>query len=35
LENLTDGEDVNCAWKNIKENIRISVKESLGLYELK
>jgi len=35
LEKLSDGEDVNMAWKNIKENIKTSSKESLGLYELK
>jgi hypothetical protein len=35
LENLNDSEDVNRAWENIKENIKISAKESLGLYELK
>ena len=35
LENLNDGEDVNRAWENIKENIKTSAKESLGLHELK
>jgi len=35
LENLTDGEDINRAWENIKENIKTSAKESLGLCELK
>ena len=35
LENLTDGEDVNRTWENIKENILTSAKESLGLHELK
>ena len=35
MENLSDGEDVNRAWKNITENIKTSAKESLGLYELK
>jgi hypothetical protein len=35
LKNLNDSEDINCAWENIKENIRTSAKESLGLYELK
>jgi hypothetical protein len=34
-ENLKDGKDINRAWENIKENIRTSVKESLGLHELK
>jgi len=35
LENLSDGEDINRAWEHIKENIKTSAKESLGLYELK
>jgi len=35
LENLSDDEDVERAWENIKENIRTSAKESLGLHELK
>ena len=35
LESLNDSEDINRAWKNIKENIKTSAKESLGLYELK
>ena len=35
LENLSDSEDINRAWENIKENIKTSAKESLGLYELK
>jgi hypothetical protein len=26
---------MNKAWKNIKETMKISAKESLGLYELK
>jgi len=34
LESLSDSKDINRAWENIKENIRISAKESLGLYEL-
>ena len=34
LESLSDSADINSAWKNIKENIRTSAKESLGLYEL-
>jgi hypothetical protein len=33
LENLNDSMDVNRAWEDIKENIEISTKESLGLYE--
>jgi hypothetical protein len=35
LENLKDIEDVIRTWKNIKENIKTSAKESLALYELK
>jgi len=35
LQKLCDGEDINRAWENIKENIKTSAKESLGLYELK
>ena len=34
LENLNDSMDVNRAGGDIKENIKISAKESLGLYEL-
>jgi hypothetical protein len=32
---LSDSEDINRAWENIKENIKTSVKEHLGLHELK
>ena len=35
LENLSDSEDINRAWENIKETIKTSAKEGLGLYELK
>jgi len=35
LENLSDGEDINRAWENIKESVRTSAKESLELQELK
>jgi len=35
LENLSDDEDINMAWENIKENIKTSAKESIGLHELK
>ena len=35
LENLNVDKDVNRAWENIKENIKTSAKESLGLCELK
>ena len=29
LENLNDSKDINMAWENIKENIRMSAKESV------
>jgi hypothetical protein len=32
LENLKDGEHINRAWENIKKNIKILGKESLGLF---
>jgi len=32
---LRDDEDINRAWESIKENIKTSAKESLGLKELK
>jgi hypothetical protein len=35
LENVSDGENINRAWENIKVKIKTSAKESLGLYELK
>jgi len=35
LENLSDGEGVNSARENIKENIKTSAKKSLGLHEMK
>jgi len=35
LENLSDDEDINRACENIKENIKTSAKDSLGLQELK
>jgi hypothetical protein len=35
LENLNISEDINRAWENIKENIKISAQESLGLHEWK
>ena len=35
LENLNDNEDINKAWENMKENIKSSAEESLGLYEFK
>jgi hypothetical protein len=35
LENLSDEEDINRAWENIKENIKISAIENISLHELK
>ena len=35
LENLSDDEDINTAWQNIKENIKTTAKESLSVHELK
>ena len=35
LENLDVDKDINRAWEKIKENIKTSAKESLGLHELK
>jgi hypothetical protein len=35
LENLKTDEDVNMSWERIKENIKASAKESLGLHKLK
>ena len=35
LGNISDDGDVNRTWENIKENIKTSAKESLGLLELK
>ena len=32
LEDLSDSEHINRAWESIKENIKTSAKESLGLY---
>jgi carbonic anhydrase len=34
-QNLKDNEDINKAWKNIKENTKTSAKDSLDLYEWK
>jgi hypothetical protein len=34
LENFDDNVDMNRAWENIRENIKISAKESLGHYDL-
>jgi len=35
LEILNDSKDIKRAWESIKENIKNSAKNSLGLYELK
>jgi hypothetical protein len=35
LENVKDDEDINRAWKSIKQNIKTLAKESLGLHEMK
>jgi hypothetical protein len=35
LENLDDNVEINKAWESIRENIRISAKESIWLCELK
>ena len=35
LDNLSDCGDINRTWENIKENIKTSAKESLGLHVLK
>ena len=35
FENLSDDKDLNRAWENIKEKIKTSAKESLGLKKLK
>ena len=35
LENVSEDEDINMAWESIKENIKNSVTESLGMHEMK
>jgi glycine betaine/choline ABC-type transport system substrate-binding protein len=35
LENLDDNGDINKAWDTIRENIKISAKECIGLCESK
>jgi hypothetical protein len=35
LENVSDDEDINRAWKRVKDNIKTSAKESAGLHEMK
>ena len=35
LENLNVDEDVNRVWENIRENLKTTAKEILGLHEWK
>ena len=35
LENVSEDEDINRAWESIKENIKTSDTESLGMHEMK
>jgi hypothetical protein len=35
LENISEDEDINRAWESIKENIKTSATESLGIHERK
>ena len=35
LDNLSNGEEINRFWRNLKENIKTSDKESQALYKLK
>jgi hypothetical protein len=35
LENCNESEEINRVWENIKENIKTSANNSLGLYKLK
>jgi hypothetical protein len=35
LENIEDSGDINGAWENVSENIKISAEESLGYCESK
>jgi hypothetical protein len=35
LENVSKDEDINRAWESIKENIKTSATESLGMHEIK
>jgi hypothetical protein len=35
VEDLSNGEDINRAWENVKEDVKISAKQSLGLHKLK
>ena len=35
LENVSEDEDINRAWESIKENIKTSATESLGMHKMK
>ena len=35
LENIREDEDINRGWESIKENIKTSATESLGMHEMK
>ena len=35
LENVSEDEDINRGWENIKEYIKTSATESLGMHEMK
>jgi hypothetical protein len=35
LEDLDTRAETNSAWETVRENIKISAKESLGYYELR
>jgi hypothetical protein len=35
LENVSEDEDINRAWESIKENIKTSATENLGMHERK
>ena len=35
LENLSESKDINWAWEYIKENIKTSAKETVGLHKMK
>jgi hypothetical protein len=35
LENISEDEDINRAWESIKENIKTSATDSLGMHERK
>jgi hypothetical protein len=35
LENVSEDEDISRAWESIKEIIKTSATESLGMHELK